>query len=132
MAKWTKGQSGNTAGRPPKERAIAEALTKAFRKSRTDSSGKKRNGTAIIAESVVSALITGKLILDDKETRLEPKEWIDLFKFASNHVDGPVKSQMELTGIDDGPIEVKAIDYRIAVTALAPRPMDDSTAPGED
>ncbi len=53
---------------------------------------------AIIADAVVSALITGELSLNGKSIQLDPKEWIDLFKYASIHVDGPAKEQIEHSG----------------------------------
>lgn len=62
---------------------------------------------AILSDSVVSACLTGKLSLDGLEIQLEPKEWIDLVKTVLSHVDGPAKSQHELTGANGGPLVIK-------------------------
>lgn len=57
-------------------------------------------------------------------------------KFIFDYLYGPPVQRNEHTGAEGGPIshsvEVIAIDYRTAVAPLAPRPMGDSTASGED
>ena len=44
---------------------------------------------------------------------------------------GKVPQPVELAGKDGGPIKVVGYDYANAITALAPRPVDDSDTPGE-
>ncbi len=102
-----KGRTNNPAGRPPKGRALAERITTALNKTADYGSGKKKN-IVILADIVVSALITGEVDLPNGlRVALEPKEWIDLFKFISTHIDGPVKSKVEISGDQDAPLIVK-------------------------
>lgn len=102
-----KGQTNNRAGRPPKGRALAERLTAALNKSGSVD-GKNRKKAVILADVVIDALINGKVVLPNGvEVLLEPREWIDLTKFVFSHVDGPAKSQHELTGADGGPLVIK-------------------------
>jgi hypothetical protein len=129
---FQKGISGNVNGRPPKTRAIAENLEKAFKKSRLDVDGKNRSGMAIVSNAVVTALVTGRLTLDGEEIRLEPKEWIDLFKYSSIHVDGPVKAQLELSTDKDRPLIIGTFDYAAAVAEIATGSSEDSESSGED
>lgn len=42
------------------------------------------------------------------------------------------KVEQEISGKDGGPIEVKAIDYRTSLAAVAPGSVGDSEAPGQD
>lgn len=54
-------------------------------------------------------------------------------KFLADYLMGTPVQRTELSGKDGGVIEfgVRAVDYRLAITALAPRPMDDSESSGE-
>jgi len=45
---------------------------------------------------------------------------------------GKVPNREEISGPDGKAIEIKTTDYRIAIAPLAPRPVGDSNAPGED
>lgn len=102
-----KGQTNNRAGRPPKGRALAERLSAALNKSRIID-GKNRKKAVILADVVIDALIDGKITLPNgREVWLEPREWIDITKFVFGHVDGPAKTQHELTGANGGPLVIK-------------------------
>ena len=107
---FVKGQVANPNGRPRK--SIEERYTKAVY-----SVVKAAEFKAVI-EMILKAAKRGdmraaKLILD--------------------YTVGTPIQKTELTGRDGGQIEfgVQAIDYRLAITPLAPRSMDDSDTPSE-
>lgn len=118
-----KGQTNNRAGRPPKGRALAERLTTALNKT-GDYGSVKGKKIVILADAVVSALVTGEVLLPSgKAVFLEPKEWIDLFKFVSTHVDGPAKTQV---GNDDtGEFVIRVTHVRNRDTGTTPSATDD-------
>jgi len=130
-----KGQTNNPRGRPK----IKDALTVALRRelSRTvEVDGKRINGKRILAQRVTELLQTGKATLaNGLILQLAPKDWLDLVKWVYQYLEPPV-TKNELSGADGAPlehrIEVIGVDYRTAITNLAPRPMGDSDPSGED
>jgi hypothetical protein len=92
-----KGQTNNPGGRPAKGRAVAERLSKSLARSVVGPDGKKHSGFIILADVVINALLQRMVILPNgKEFELEPKEWIELYKFVVLHIDGPAKSEMDV------------------------------------
>lgn len=81
----------------------------------------------------MQVLTTGEAIFPNGKTLdVAPKDWIDLAKWIYGHIDGPPKQDIELSGPDRGPIEVRAIDYRAAIANLAPGSVGDSDESGEN
>lgn len=100
------GQSGNPAGRKP--RPVEEKYLKAVIKSMP------ANDWALVLEQV-------------KRLALRGERWA--VEFYADRLIGKPTNPIEVTGeIEFG---VKPVDYRLAIAALAPRPMDDSDTPGE-
>lgn len=135
MAGAPKGSRNNPNGRPPKNRALTEILLKAL--NHTQLVGQKRIANKrILAGMVVEAVTTGQVAFYERTMVLGTHEWSELVKWIYTFLEPPVQKN-EHMGPDGGPIEhkvieVKAIDYRTAIAALAPGSVGDSTAPGED
>lgn len=92
------GQSGNPNGRPPKGRALAEQILKALEKTYADADGKRHSGKILLGNILASAVLTGEAVLiSGKKTVLPPREWIELVKFVSVHVDGSAKTEVDVT-----------------------------------
>ena len=130
---WKPGQSGNPNGRPPKQRALTEILERAGGRT-VEIEGKKVSGRRLVARMAWEGLTTGIVTFpDDKILTLSPTDWKDLLKWIYTHVDGPPKTELDVTSGGErlNMIEVTAVDYRAAITSLAPGPMGDSDAPGE-
>jgi len=106
---WEKGQSGNPKGRPPKSRALTALLEKAGSKT-IDVNGKRVAGKRWLAQAVWEGVTTGAVEFpneDDKPKTLElgPQDWLALMKWVYQHIDGPPKNQLELTGEGGGAIK---------------------------
>lgn len=104
------GKSGNPNGRPRKSHE--ERYTKVVY-SAIKTTELKEVIEAILKAAKRGDMRAAKLILD--------------------YTVGTPIQKTELTGRDGGQIEfgVQAIDYRLAITPLAPRSMDDSDTPSE-
>lgn len=132
---FVKGQSGNPAGRPPKSRALTDLLEKAGSRSVEMPDGKHVSGKRLIARLAWELATTGRAMFPDGKTlEIEPSDWLALVKWIYSHIDGPPRGEVDLTTAGEkinSIVEVRAIDYRAAASALAPGSMGDSAAPGE-
>lgn len=108
---WQKGEkSPNPNGRPKKGRAIADQIEKALNKTEVGADGKKHKRITLLGEIFVKALTTGKVELPNGQTLLlPPREWMEMSKFIVGHVDGPLKTQLELSTDPDAPLTIKVV-----------------------
>jgi len=90
-----KGHTNNPNGRPDKKRALADLMRKKLDEE-IDGIPLK----TLIVDRAINALNTGylKFMGKAKPLKLTPKDWIDLYKFTNTHVDGPVKTEVEISG----------------------------------
>lgn len=111
-----KGITNNPNGRPARGRALAELMSAHL--------AEKINGIEAketIVKRAIAALRTGVLDFGEKrKLKLSAKDWIDLFKYTANHVDGPVRQELLISrseGVDTGgklfsiPAELIAPDF---------------------
>lgn len=96
---WKPGESGNPNGRPLKNRALTTILEQAGNKTVLDKATDKRAARKRILARLVWQLATeGKVILPNGTgLELDPEDWIGLVKWIYQHIDGPPKSEMDLT-----------------------------------
>jgi hypothetical protein len=91
------GQSGNPSGRPKKERALTDALERAG-SAMLEVDGKRVSGKQLIARLAWQGLTTGEIQFpDESKMRLSPQDWKDLLKWIYSHVDGPPKTNIDVT-----------------------------------
>lgn len=93
---FQKGQSGNPRGRAKNQALLTPTLRQLVSKD-----GNKEK----IASVLVNLALAGDL---------------DAIKIIFERLDGKVVAPVELSGPNSGPIEIEALDYRQALTALAP------------
>lgn len=128
---WKPGQSGNPGGRPKNQQSITywlnefgnmmpaqlaelcETYAKDLRKVKGEMSM-----FAHIAVRTLMAQIN------------EPTP--GLLAQILDRTEGKVQDKLQVSGDENAPLVVKAFDYSIAITPIAPRPSADSHAPGED
>lgn len=110
MAKYQPGQSGNPNGRPKKGRALAELL-----RNELDAEYEGVEVKTIIMRRAVSALRTGYMVFEGtgraRRIKLTPKDWTELFKYVTTHIDGPAKAEIEIShgeGASDQPFVLPA------------------------
>lgn len=105
------GVSGNPAGRPPKERALTTILETAGNSTLTTSEGKHVARKRITAGLLWELASTGRATFPDGTVlEADPADWLAAVKWLYQHIDGPPKQAMELSGPDDGPLVIR-VEY---------------------
>lgn len=118
---WTKGKSGNPNGRPPKSRALTEILEKAGNQT-VEVDGKKVTGKRVVASLLWQVATTGTAKFPDGTLlSVAPQDWLSVVKFIYTQVDGPPKSEMDITSNGEA-IPISFVDYREGLKSS-----DDST-----
>lgn len=109
---WEKGKSGNAKGRPPKNRTLTAILEKAGNAKRVV--GDKPVATKkLIADLLWEAAATGKVTEPDGTTvAVEMGDRLGIIRFLYQHIDGPPKSEVEVSGAGGGPINHR-VDHAI-------------------
>lgn len=64
--------------------------------------------------------------------RLKGRQGLTAAKEILDRAGLPTISRQEIGGVNGGPIEVKAVDYRTGIAEVAPRSISDSDASGEE
>lgn len=114
------GNNANPDGRPPKNRALTEILEAAGDHTVTDPDGKRIARKRFIARALWEAITEGKTTLvGNTVLEVAPTDWFGLVKFLYSHIDGPPPSKHQMSGPDDGPIQVETRDDTQTAARLA-------------
>lgn len=122
------GQSGNPKGRPKKGRALAEILQRTGNKKIVGPDGKQISRKQYLADMLWQAAtegtvdfhggtkgVTGGIVVIDSMT-----EWFAIAKFVHQHLDGPVRPEVDLPGAGSISFTLSVVDKRVE-----PEPEDD-------
>lgn len=105
------GQSGNPKGRPPKSRALTAILEATLNKTVDVPDRGKVARRRLLAEMVTQAALEGEVTLPDGTIKVieDFSDWFGVVQFIYKHVDGPPPAQLEHSGPDGRPIEVRDV-----------------------
>jgi hypothetical protein len=104
-SRFKKGESGNPAGRPPKERAMTLILETEASKEMIYK-GEELPKKVIVARIALDLLTKGRAELADGTVyEMGARDWGDMLRWFYNHVDGPPKQGLADLG-DVDKIEV--------------------------
>lgn len=91
------GQSGNPAGRPPKQRALTEILERAGSHT-VEIDGHKVSGKRAIADMLWELATTRQITFPDGTVlQAGADAWLDTVKWLYQHIDGPPKAGLDVT-----------------------------------
>ncbi len=99
MPPYPKGVSGNPNGRPPKERSLTRIVERELNRRVPHGKGDRKVAKKrILAEIIVNAVTTGKIVLGDEDNPivLTPDDWndfMDKMLRLLGHIDGPARSE---------------------------------------
>lgn len=109
---FTKGQSGNPNGRPPKDRALAEMLASAGKRRVDGPDGERVDRRKIAVENMWDLLAFGQTFFPGAVVpfTIAGREYVELAKFVFTHVDGPAVSKLEHSSDPERPLMIR-VEY---------------------
>lgn len=109
---FTKGQSGNPAGRPPKDRALADMLAAAGKRRVDGPDGVRVDRRKLAVENMWDLLAFGQtwFLGAPEPFRIAGREYVELAKFVFSHVDGPAVAKLEHSSDPDRPLTIR-VEY---------------------
>ena len=92
------GKTNNPHGAPRKDRALTKLLMTELSHT-IDVDGKSISGKRLIAKNAVDAVTKGRVRFpnDTEDSVISVKDWIDFIKWLYVHIDGSVKTEVDVT-----------------------------------
>lgn len=130
---WKPGQSGNPKGAPKRGTSWAEVINKTY--EMTPAQIREwlgpRNELSAAFQQMPQDVPLKHLVAARAAAALMFEPTPGLLAAIMNRAEGMPTQALELSGPDKKEIVIKAFDYGLATSAIAPRPTPDSESPGE-
>lgn len=121
---FTRGVSGNPAGRPKNFRALTKLIETKMDQQYTMHDGRTMTAKEIVAEQIVDGLVAGIVTLQSgRQLTFTKDDWQAAVRFVFNQVDGLPRAGVDVDIYDEGLLSMPLLIQRLSFAMKQINPM---------